>query len=39
MAEEDVRMLEDWLEAEKPDIEVEVYSGKQPLYYYILGVE
>jgi len=39
MAEEDVQMLKDWLEDEKPDIEVEVYSGKQPLYYYILGVE
>lgn len=39
MAEEDVQLLEDWLEEEKPDIEVEVYSGKQPLYYYILGVE
>lgn len=39
MAEEDVRILADWLETEKPDIEVEMYSGKQPLYYYILGVE
>ncbi|KUO65973.1 MAG: dihydroxyacetone kinase [Gracilibacter sp. BRH_c7a] len=39
MAEEDVKLLQDWLEKEKPDIEVEVYPGKQPLYYYILGVE
>jgi len=39
MAEEDVQVLQDWLEKEKPDIEVEVYPGKQPLYYYILGVE
>lgn len=39
MAEEDVQLLADWLENEKPDIEIEVYSGKQPLYYYILGVE
>ncbi len=39
MAEEDVQLFADWLEGEKPDIEVEVYSGRQPLYYYILGVE
>lgn len=39
MAEEDVQVLQDWLEKEKPDIEVEVYPGKQPLYYYILGAE
>jgi DAK2 domain fusion protein YloV len=39
MAEEDVQSLAAWLKKEKPDIEVEVYSGKQPLYYYILGVE
>ncbi len=39
MAEEDVQILQDWLVKEKPDIEVEVYPGKQPLYYYILGVE
>mgnify|MGYP001322986267 FL=1 len=39
MVEEDVQMLADWLQSEKPDIEVEVYAGKQPLYYYILGVE
>lgn len=39
MAEEDVRLFTDWLKDENPDIEVEVYSGKQPLYYYIIGVE
>lgn len=39
MAEEDVQLLTDWLEDEKPDIEVEMYAGEQPLYYYILGVE
>jgi len=39
MAEEDVELLSKWLHDEKPDIEVEVYSGKQPLYYYIIGVE
>jgi len=39
MAEEDVQILSGWLKNENPDIEVEVYSGKQPLYYYIFGVE
>lgn len=37
--EEDVELLSAWLEKENPDIEVEVYDGKQPLYYYIIGVE
>jgi len=39
MAEEEVNRLSEWLESEKPDIEVEIYAGRQPLYYYILGVE
>lgn len=39
MVEEDVQVLADWLKSENEDIEVEVYAGKQPLYYYILGVE
>jgi len=39
MAEEDVEQLSEWLQEEKPDIEVEIYAGKQPLYYYVLGVE
>jgi DAK2 domain fusion protein YloV len=39
MLEEDVEVLEYWLESEKPDIEVEIYAGQQPLYYYIFGVE
>ena len=39
MAEEEVGQLSSWLENEKSDIEVEVYSGSQPLYYYIFGVE
>lgn len=34
-----VDSLRDWLEKEKPDIEVEIHSGGQPLYYYIFGVE
>lgn len=36
---EDVEQLAGWLNREKPGIEVEIYSGKQPLYYYIVGVE
>ena len=39
VAEEDAEALRDWLESENPDIEVEIHAGKQPLYYYILGVE
>jgi DAK2 domain fusion protein YloV len=39
MAEEEVNQLSEWLESEKSDIEVEIYAGRQPLYYYILGVE
>ena len=37
--EAQVQVLREWLEKEKPDIEVEVHSGGQPLYYYIFGVE
>lgn len=36
---EEVKVLEEWLRAENRDLEVEVYPGGQPLYYYILGVE
>lgn len=36
---EEVKVLEEWLHAENRDVEVEVYPGGQPLYYYILGVE
>jgi len=39
MDEEEANQLTEWLESEKPDIEVEMYAGQQPLYYYILGVE
>jgi len=31
--------LADWVEAHYPDVEVEMYNGKQPLYPYILSVE
>ena len=36
---EEVERLQDWLREENPSIEVEVYPGRQPLYYYIFGVE
>lgn len=36
---EEAKTLEEWLHAENRDVEVEVYPGGQPLYYYILGVE
>ncbi|MDP9006922.1 MAG: hypothetical protein M3N15_08410 [Actinomycetota bacterium] len=28
-----------WLAERRPDVEVEVYRGGQPLYPYLLGVE
>lgn len=36
---EEVGYLENWLKAENPKVEVEVYPGMQPLYYYIFSVE
>lgn len=36
---EEVEHLQDWLRKENPNIEVEVHPGRQPLYYYIFGVE
>lgn len=36
---EEVQRLQDWLREENPSIEVEVHPGRQPLYYYIFGVE
>ncbi|KLU61037.1 DAK2 domain protein [Peptococcaceae bacterium CEB3] len=36
---EEAKKLENWLQAQKSEVEVEVYPGGQPLYYYILGVE
>ncbi|AET70123.1 DAK2 domain fusion protein YloV [Desulfosporosinus orientis DSM 765] len=36
---EEVERLQDWLQEENPSIEVEVHPGRQPLYYYIFGVE
>ena len=36
---EEVERLENWLKEENPNVGVEVYPGRQPLYYYIFGVE
>ena len=35
----EVERLENWLKEENPNVEVEVHPGRQPLYYYIFGVE
>jgi DAK2 domain fusion protein YloV len=35
----DTAEIEAWLEAERPDVAVEVHLGGQPLYTYYLGVE
>jgi len=37
--QEEVELLENWLKQESPNVEVEVHPGRQPLYYYIFGVE
>lgn len=37
--QEEVELLQKWLQEENPRVEVEVHPGRQPLYYYILGVE
>jgi len=37
--QEEVGRLENWLKEENPNVEVEVHPGRQPLYYYIFGVE
>jgi uncharacterized protein len=39
ISEDQASRLRDWIEAEAPQIEVELYPGNQPLYYYIFGVE
>lgn len=38
-SQEDAEKLRNWLGNEVPSIEVELYPGNQPLYYYIFGVE
>ncbi|MDR2736438.1 MAG: DAK2 domain-containing protein [Gracilibacteraceae bacterium] len=37
--QEDIDALNAWLAAEDGSVETEVYEGKQPLYYFIIGVE
>jgi hypothetical protein len=39
ITKEQAEALRDWVETEAPQIEVELYPGNQPLYYYIFGVE
>lgn len=39
VSEEQAEELRVWIEAEAPHIELELYRGNQPLYYYIFGVE
>lgn len=39
VTEEDANALSEKLSEELPDIEVEVYQGGQPIYYYIVSVE
>ncbi|OLN33344.1 Dihydroxyacetone kinase family protein [Desulfosporosinus metallidurans] len=37
--QEEVERLRNWLSEVNPNVEVEVHPGRQPLYYYIFGVE
>jgi len=37
--EEQVEILENMLIEHFPDIEIEIHNGKQPLYYFIFGIE
>ncbi|AJD90958.1 hypothetical protein JMA_16410 [Jeotgalibacillus malaysiensis] len=37
--EDEVSEIESYIEANYPDVEIEVHNGKQPLYSYILSVE
>ncbi|WP_407314731.1 DAK2 domain-containing protein [Desulfosporosinus sp. SB140] len=36
---QEVERLKTWLQEENSNVEVEAHPGKQPLYYYIFGVE
>lgn len=33
------RRITEWLHAERPDVEIEVHQGGQPLYPYLFGIE
>jgi len=37
--QEEVDHLKNWLSEVNPSVEVEIHPGRQPLYYYIFGVE
>lgn len=39
VSEEQAEKLREWIKTEAPQIEVELYPGNQPLYFYIFGVE
>ena len=36
---DDTARVTEWLGAERPDVEVEVHEGGQPLYPYLVGIE
>ncbi|MEE1248536.1 MAG: DAK2 domain-containing protein, partial [Lachnospiraceae bacterium] len=38
-SEEDANKLAEDIEADYPDVEVEVHFGGQPIYYYVISVE
>jgi hypothetical protein len=35
----DTRQVAEWLAEHRPDVEVEVHHGGQPLYPYLIGIE
>ena len=35
----DTGAISAWLEAERPDVAVEIHQGGQPLYPYLFGIE
>lgn len=37
--EEDAQAIGEYISEEYPDMDVEIYSGQQPLYYYIISIE
>jgi dihydroxyacetone kinase-like predicted kinase len=39
IAEADAKQLSERVEAAYPDVDVQMYSGGQPIYYYIVSVE
>lgn len=39
VTEEQVKILSEKIESNYPDVELEIYNGKQPLYYFIFGIE